>query len=324
VQRVIHISAISAVAAAETAYAQEKLAAEQDLQARDLDWVILRPSLVFAEGSHGGTSALRGMAGLPFVVPLPGRGDQAFTPIHAEDLARAVVRLLLPSAPTRVILEPCGPETITLKEIVLAWRAWLGLAPATVIATPMALVRAFGHVLDRLGGGPLSTTGVRQLELGNAGDGQRFADAIGFAPRSMRAWLQARPSSVQDKWHARLYFLRPLLRWVLGLSWIASGAIGLVVATGLAAKILQPIGLASMAAPLTWVTCLLDIAIGLGVLTRRAPGVMLAVQCAVVAGYTLALTVAEPSLWLEPLGPLVKNAAYLGLAATVAALEDDR
>src|SRR5581483_8891065 len=60
-RRIIHISAISASEDAGTAYAGEKRAAEIDLQRRDLDWVVLRPSLVFAEGSHGGTSALRGM-----------------------------------------------------------------------------------------------------------------------------------------------------------------------------------------------------------------------------------------------------------------------
>jgi len=323
-RRIIHISAISASEDAGTAYAGEKRAAEIDLQRRDLDWVVLRPSLVFAEGSHGGTSALRGMAAFPGFVPLPGGGEQSFTPIHAEDLAAAVVRLVSPGAPAKLVLEPCGPETMTLKAIVLAWRAWLGLAPAPVLAVPMVLVRILGRALDFLGGGPLSTTGVRQLEFGNAGDGQAFAAAIGFAPRSMRAWLQARPSSVQDKWHARLYFLRPILRWVLGSSWIASGVIGMLAPVGFVAAMLVPFNIAAVAPPVRGATCLLDIAIGIALLARFRPGLMLAVQVLVVLGYSTAFTIAEPALWLEPLGPLVKNAAFLGLAAVIAVLEDDR
>ncbi len=65
---------------------------------RAASWIgfILRPSLVFAEGSHGGTSALRGIAASPCIVPLPGGGNQRFSPIHADDLARAVALLLAP------------------------------------------------------------------------------------------------------------------------------------------------------------------------------------------------------------------------------------
>jgi uncharacterized protein YbjT (DUF2867 family) len=323
-RRIVHVSAISATPGAGTAYAEEKRAAEIDLERRDLDWVVLRPSLVFAEGSHGGTSALRGMAAFPGIVPLPGTGDQRFSPIHAEDLAAAIVRLVAPGAPAKVILEPCGPETMSLREIVLAWRAWLGLPEAPVLAIPMPLVRALGRVLDHLGGGPLSSTAVRQIEFGNAGDGAAFAAAIGFAPRSMRAWLQARPSSVQDKWHARLYFLRPLLRWVLGLSWIVSGAIGMVAASSFAATMLAPFGLSALAAPVTWATSLLDVVIGFAVLTRFRPAATLVIQAAVVLGYSVVLSIAAPALWIEPLGPLVKNAAFLGLALAVAAVEDDR
>ncbi len=324
VRRVIHVSAISAEGDAGTAYAEEKLAAERDLRARDLDWVVLRPSLVYAEGTHGGTSALRGLAGFPLVVPLPGDGGQSFSPIHAEDLARAVVRLLAPDAPNRVTLAPCGPETMSLRQIVLAWRGWLGLPDAPTLRVPMALVRAGGRLADLLGGGPLSSVAVRQLEFGNAGDGAAFADAIGFAPRPMRAWLTARPCSVQDKWHARLFFLRPALRWVLGLSWIASGALGLFGGAEMARAMLAPHGFADLATPLTWATCLLDGLVGLAVLARHAPSRMVLVQVAIVASYTAVLSVLAPGLWLDPLGALLKNAAFLGLAAIVAALEDDR
>src|SRR5688572_22215569 len=55
-----------------------------------LDWVILRPSLIVAKGSYGGTSLLRGLAGLPLVTPLAGDGSHEFSPLHAEDLTRTV------------------------------------------------------------------------------------------------------------------------------------------------------------------------------------------------------------------------------------------
>src|SRR5206468_10482328 len=67
-----------------TEYALTKHAAEQSLKALDLDWVILRPSLVYAEGSHGGTSLLRALAAFPWITFLPGNGEQPFQPRSEE------------------------------------------------------------------------------------------------------------------------------------------------------------------------------------------------------------------------------------------------
>ncbi|WP_322111504.1 DUF2269 family protein [Tistrella bauzanensis] len=49
IRRVIHISAMGVDRATPTAFSRTKLAGEQALMARDLDWVILRPSVVIAD-----------------------------------------------------------------------------------------------------------------------------------------------------------------------------------------------------------------------------------------------------------------------------------
>ncbi len=69
---------------------------------------------------------------------------------------------------------------------------------------------------------------------------------------------------------------------------------------------------------------LLDLAIGIGLLLRTRPGLMAAVQVIVILGYTLALGVAEPALWADPLGPLLKNLPVLAAALALAALEAGR
>src|SRR5438093_7028824 len=104
VGRVIHISAISANPEARTEYALTKHAAEQSLKALDLDWVILRPSLVYAEGSHGGTSLLRALAAFPWITFLPGSGEQPFQPIHIDDLAETVALLMREPHLSRITL----------------------------------------------------------------------------------------------------------------------------------------------------------------------------------------------------------------------------
>ncbi|MGH6943249.1 MAG: complex I NDUFA9 subunit family protein, partial [Geminicoccaceae bacterium] len=228
VRRVVQVSAISADAAAGTAYASSKQRADDALRALDLDWVVLRPSLVYARGAYGGTSLLRGLAALPFVLPVPGSGAQPFQPIHAGDLVRTVLRLLEAPGIRRVTLEPVGPEEVSLRELLVRLRAWLGLPKARLVFLPLPLIRLATRVGDRLGSAPVNTTALAQLEHGNAAPCEPFVKAIGFMPRALAEALSAEPAEAQDLWHARLYFLGPLLRAALALLWLGSGALGLL------------------------------------------------------------------------------------------------
>ena len=76
VGRLIHISAMSAESDVATRYAQSKAAADVALGDLDLNWLIVKPSLVVGSGSHGGTSMIRALAGFPVVTPLPGGGTR--------------------------------------------------------------------------------------------------------------------------------------------------------------------------------------------------------------------------------------------------------
>src|SRR3954468_3349777 len=118
VRRVVQISAISATAEASTAYASTKLAADEYLRSTSLEWVVLRPSLVHGRGAFGGTALFRAMAALPFAVPLPGNGAQRFQPIHVADLASTVILALESDRLVGQTVEPVGPDTLTLREIL--------------------------------------------------------------------------------------------------------------------------------------------------------------------------------------------------------------
>ncbi len=319
---VIHMSAIGADPEAGTVYADSKRRGEDALRATDLDWVVLRPSLVWSPaGSYGGTSALRGLAALPFAIPVIGRGDFAFTPITAEDLARTIVRLLEPGAPRRETLEPCGPETLTMREILQRLRGWLGLPPAPILHTPMPLMRLLCRVGDLVGGGPVTTTSLRQLEHGTVADSAAFAEAIGFTPTAMDAALARHPAQQQDLWHARLYFMEPVLRAALVLLWLGSGLAGFLATPAEIAALMGPLGLPVPAMTVAAIgASVLDLAIALALLVRWRPGLIGAAQLAVIVGYTLLLTIARRDLWIEPLGPLLKNLPILAAVAAHMAL----
>ena len=325
IRRVILISAVSARPDVATDYARTKLEGEAALRSSGLRWTIFRPSLVIAEGSYGGTSLLRGLAALPFFQPLPGDGSFAFSPIHADDLARSVRLACEDLWFVNTTLEPAGPQTLTLRELMIRYRSWLGFGRPRLLSIPMPVMRALGRIGDLAGSGPVSTNSLTQLAAGNAADGEAFAQAVGFRPRSVDQAMRDRAAAVQDRWHARLFFLASAIRWGLALLWLASALLGLFAGSARTLEVLAATGAPdTLALPLQIATALLDLAIaGLVVRDSRARIATIA-QLAVVAGYTLALTIALPALWADPLGPLLKNLPILLLILVHGAIGDRR
>ena len=214
---------------------------------------------------------------------------------------------------------------MTLRQMLLLLRAWLGLPAARTVGVPLPLVRVLARVGDLLGWGPLRTTSLKQLEYGNAGPVAPFAAAIGFMPRRVAEALAAQPAQVQDRWHARLFFVRPLLRLALAALWVGSGLAGLFAPAAIAEAALMPLGFAGNAADAIAIAAsLFDIALGVAIGAGLRPRLAGALQLAAVAGYTLLLTVTAPGLWADPYGPLLKNLPIAAAILAWMAIEDDR
>lgn len=325
VRRIVLISAISARPGVATDYARSKRAGEEALRASSVAWTVLRPSLVYGDGSYGGTSLMRGMAGLPWVTPLPGKGDFRFTPIHVADLAKAVRLVCEQPGFAGRTLDPVGPETLDLRALLAAYRAWLGFGGARFVSIPMPVMKLMGRIGDLAGNGPIASNSLEQMIAGNAGDSAAFADAAGFVPRSLGEALRDHPAQVQDRWHARLFFLAPLLKAVLVLMWLASAALGLAYGAAQSEAVVRGLGLsAGWASPLRIGGGVLDIAMAALLVLDRRGGWATCAQLAVVAGYTLAIGWALPGLWLDPLGPLLKNLPILLAIAVHGAIADKR
>jgi uncharacterized protein YbjT (DUF2867 family) len=325
VRRIVLISAISARGDVTTDYATSKLAGEEALRRSKIGWTILRPSLVYGDGSYGGTSLMRGLAGLPWFVPLPGSGDFPFTPIHVRDLARAVRRVCEDATFEHRTLEPVGPETLSLRDMLSRYREWLGFGPPRFLAIPMPLMRIMGRVGDLAADGPIATNSLAQMIAGNSGDSAAFADAIGFAPRSLSSALRDRPAQVQDRWHARLFFLAPALKAVLVLMWLVSAWLGLFHGAAETTALAQSLELpAGWGEPLRIGGSILDFGIAVLLLADRTARWSTPVQLVVVLGYTLVIGIALPDLFLDPLGPLLKNLPIMLAIAVHGAIGDKR
>jgi uncharacterized protein YbjT (DUF2867 family) len=325
VRRIVLISAISARDEVATGYSQTKLAGEEVLKASGVPWTILKPSLIVAKGSFGGSSVLRGLAGLPFVLPIVAGPEADFSPLHARDLGRCILHISASNRFDGQTLAPAGPETLSLTETTRAYRQWLGFPPAIEVPIPRWLSLLACRLGDILGGGPISSAAFAQLLAGNAGDGARFTADTGLQVRGLSAILRAEPADVQDRWHARLFFLRILARVMLFLTWLASGIVGLTSGAAMAAPFLEALHLpSSLAMPFAVATSVLDLVVAALFLAPQARRHLPAIQVGVVSAYTLGLTLVLPSLWLDPFGALLKNGAVLALIGLDAALREQR
>lgn len=123
------------------AYGRSKLAAEQGLAALDLDWVALRPVLVYGAGVKGNMAELVRVARSR--LPLPFGGLTARRSLLALDnLLEAIDCVLSLPAPLRRPLLVADPEPVSLPEMVAALRRGLGRRPGLLPLSPSMLEAA--------------------------------------------------------------------------------------------------------------------------------------------------------------------------------------
>jgi uncharacterized protein YbjT (DUF2867 family) len=231
-RRVIHVSAIGVGPDSPTAFGRSKAAADAALAARDLDWVILRPSVVVGRAAHGGSGLFRALAVLP-VVPVPANAGQLQV-VQLDDLVETVAFFLAPGTPTRVTLDLAGPEPLTFPELIGAYRRWLGRPPARTLTVPAplaGLLFRLGDLVSWLGWRPpLRTTSLRELARGAVGSPREWKRVTGISPRPLAAALAAEPASAQERWFAPMYLLKPFAIGGLALYFVVTGGYRLMIA----------------------------------------------------------------------------------------------
>ncbi|VXB31415.1 SDR family oxidoreductase [Brevundimonas sp. G8] len=327
VRRLVHISAVGADDDAGTDYARTKAQTERLIEASALDWLILRPSLVVDRAAFGGTGLIRALAAFPLFSPVVG-GDQTFRPIPLGDLSAAVVAALKPAAPSRQSFDMPGPEPVTMVETVRLYRGWMGLSPAPVVRVPRALASpalAIGDLLGRLGwSSPIRTTAIKQMDHDVSGHDSGWAQALGVSSRGFTRFLADTPASVQDVWHARLWFVRPVSIVTLGLFWLITGLISFGPGWDRAVAILREGGYGRMAGPIAWWGALLDVFLGLMLFVRPWTARVAIFMCLATVGYLTAATLSLPHFWVDPLGPWLKVVPMMALCLFVAATDARR
>lgn len=308
VRRVIHFSAIGVDREQPSAFSATKLEGDRMLMARDLDWVILRPSVVLGRGVFGASALFRGLAALPLLPEMKHTGPLQV--VQLDDVTATVSYFVEPYAPSRVSLELAGPERLSMSEVVAKYRGWLGWPPAKRFTLPDTLSGLLYHAGDfagRLGWrAPVRSTARKEIQRGAVGDPGPWTAATGIAPVSLGDALAQQPATVQDRWFAKLYFLKPVIFIILPFFWVATGIISLTVGYQDGLDLMRRAGAGLLSAPGVIAGALADIAAGLATAYRPTARVGLYGAIALSLFYAVAGSILLPELWKEPLGPLMK------------------
>jgi len=129
------------------AYGRSKLAAERGLAELDLDWVALRPVLVYGEGVKGNMARLIALARSPWPLPLAAL-DARRSLLALDNLLGAIDLLLAAPAPLRRPLIVADPGPLTIPEMIAAMRRGLGRRPG-LFRVPAPLLEAASRAAGR-------------------------------------------------------------------------------------------------------------------------------------------------------------------------------
>ncbi|WP_112662137.1 NAD-dependent epimerase/dehydratase family protein [Microvirga flavescens] len=123
------------------AYGRSKLAAEKGLAELGLDWVALRPVLVYGPGVKGNMASLLSLAQTGWPLPLASLKSRRSL-LSLDNLSGAVATVLKAQGPIRRPFIVADPEPVTVAEMIAALRAGLGRAPGLLPFPPVLLEAA--------------------------------------------------------------------------------------------------------------------------------------------------------------------------------------
>jgi NADH dehydrogenase len=193
-RRFLHMSALGTRPNARARYHQTKWAAEVAVRASGLAWTIFRPALIFGAQDHFVNRFAR-MSRVAPALPVLGDGRRLQQPVAVADVAACFVRALVEPDAVGQTYEVCGPDRLTLPEILHAILAAMGRR-RLLVHLPMPLARLQAALLEKIfpvllrQASPLNRDQLLMLEEDNVGDATAAFRLFGIKPTPFSAGIR--------------------------------------------------------------------------------------------------------------------------------------
>jgi uncharacterized protein YbjT (DUF2867 family) len=166
VKKVIQVSALGADDSALVAYHKTKKQADDYLKQSNLNWFILKPSLVYGEEGES-YRLFKRLSNLP-LIPLVGKGQQLIQPVHIDVLVQTIIQCLHSDTKTNQSLNVVGPKAISYQQWMQILRT--KKSKARFLAIPLKLMLFFAKLGSLFGLKLLSPDNLTMLKQNNIAD----------------------------------------------------------------------------------------------------------------------------------------------------------
>lgn len=193
ISRFVHMSALGTRPQAASRYHQTKWEAEELVRASGLAWTIFRPSLIYGPEDEFVNLFAR-MARWSPVLPVMGGGRGLLQPVAVELVAKAFVRALAEPRAAGQVLDVCGGERLSFRELLgvileVSGRRRMRLSIPWPVARMQAALLEFlwPRLLRRAP--PLNRDQLLMLQEDNVGDPAPLRDLMGLQAEPLRAGI---------------------------------------------------------------------------------------------------------------------------------------
>jgi len=324
VKKIIQISALGSDETAQSAYHLSKKSADDALRNLDVEWYVLQPSIIYGDGAQS-MALFHALAALPVHGLIDG-GNQLMQPIHVNDVAATIIQCLNPESPVKLTLPLVGPKALSFKQLLAQLRRRLGKKQAPTVSFSGELAQRSVFIGKWLGEPAFNAENIAMLRRGNSADAGPISHFLGRSTQSLQKLLLLQPANQAERWHAGLYFLRPLLRLSIAFLWMWSGIVSLFFfPQEQSYQFLSASGITGSAAPvMLYGLALMDIILGLATLLAYRIRPLIFFQLTIIFLYTLTITFTLPEFWLHPFGPVLKNIPLLATLLVYLNLEGEK
>ena len=196
VRRLLHMSAVGAAEDSPSEYGRTKAAGERAVRGSDLDWTIIRPSIIFGPGDGFVSLIAPIIEKNPLFIPVIGKGRTRFQPVSVYDVARVFGEALEKPESTGRTFELGGPDILTLDEIYREIATVLGKRRKPLVHFPIwwgrLLARTFESLARRgwIDAPPLTRDQLKSLSRDNVADVSETVAVFDGEWREFRAGLR--------------------------------------------------------------------------------------------------------------------------------------
>ncbi|MFH2036889.1 MAG: complex I NDUFA9 subunit family protein [Candidatus Zixiibacteriota bacterium] len=179
VKKIVYLSALGTDANAQSKYHQAKWKAEELVRNSGIDYVIIRPSVIFGPDDKF-LNMIAGMIRKSPLVPIIGDGEYKLQPVYISDIAKIMTDCLTNKKAVGQTIEIGGPKVYKYTELVNLLKRVLNKKRGNIYL-PVFLVKGIAGILESvIKPAPITRDQLVMMRIGNETDNKLFYEIFDF------------------------------------------------------------------------------------------------------------------------------------------------